>query len=300
MSCASIDIGTNAVLLLIADLADGIREILDVSTITRLGEGLIRTGELLPAAMTRTYEALEKYGELANKHGVEQVVCYGTSALREARNSSEFIDRVEKGLGWRLKVISTYQEAYYTYLSVREDRVMAGPGWLIVDIGGGSTEVIQGNQERFLEYISLPVGTVKLTDMFVKHDPPPDKEIKAMTDYIRSTLTFSCSRRQTLVGMAGTMTTFGAMVKGIPFEKKAIHGMTIPLAAFDMWIEKMKTMTVAERRQLPGMEPGREDLLFQGLILMREIMRHCESSSLIVNTHGARYGILYEMLEKGR
>jgi exopolyphosphatase / guanosine-5'-triphosphate,3'-diphosphate pyrophosphatase len=297
---ASIDIGTNAVLLFIVDLTGDNREILDVSTITRLGEGLIRTGELSPAAMRRTFEALEKYAEMAGEHNVDQVVCYGTSALREARNSSQFIEQVEERLGWRINVISTYQEAYYTYLSVREDPAMAGPDWMIVDIGGGSTEVIQGNDQRFLEYVSLPVGTVKLTDMFVKHDPPLEQEIHRLTAYIRSTLAFSCPPQQTLVGMAGTMTTFGAMIKRISFDKQAIHGMTIPLSTFDVWIEKMKTMTVAERRELPGMEPGREDLLFQGLVLMREIMRYCRSSSLTVNTHGARYGILYEMVKKSR
>jgi exopolyphosphatase / guanosine-5'-triphosphate,3'-diphosphate pyrophosphatase len=295
LTYASIDIGTNAVLLLIIDLNEGVREIMDVSTITRLGEGLIRTGELSPTAMTRTLEVLETYAEIARGRHIDQVVCYGTSALREAKNSNEFIERVEKRLGWRVHVISTYQEAYYTYLSVKADPAMVGSSWLIVDIGGGSTEVIQADNERFLEYTSLPVGTVKLTDMFIKHDPPLEQEISELTQYVRSTLTLPCPPQQIIIGMAGTMTTFGAMIKGIPFEKQAIHGMEIPLSTFDAWIEKMKTMTVAERRRLPGMEPGREDLLFQGLVLMREIMRYCGSGSLVVNTHGARYGILYDM-----
>jgi len=202
--------------------------------------------------MRRTFEALEKYAEMAGEHNVDQVMCYGTSALREARNSSRFVQKVEERLGWGINVISTYQEAYYTYLSVREDPTMAGPDWLIVDIGGGSTEVIKGNDQRFLEYVSLPVGTVKLTDMFVKHDPPLEQEIHRLTAYIRSTLAFSFPPQQALIGMAGTMTTFGAMIKRISFDKQAIHGMTIPLSTFDVWIEKMKTMTVAERRELPG------------------------------------------------
>lgn len=265
-----------------------------------MGEDLINTGELSQAAMSRTLEALEKYAGMVREHGVQKVVCYGTSALREAKNSRDFIERVEKRFGWRIEAISTYQEAYYTYLSVKEDAVMAAPGWLIVDIGGGSTEVIQASNQDFLEYTSLPVGTVKLTDMFVKHDPPLQEENIRIVDFIRSTLTFSCPPQQTVIGMAGTMTTFGAVIKGIPFDKKAIHGMTIPLTMFDIWIEKARSMTLGERRQLPGMEPGREDLLFQGLILMREIMRYCGSSALIVNTHGARYGILYEMVQKSR
>ena len=173
MRYATIDIGTNAVLLLIVDFDDGIREeITDISTITRLGEGLIKTGRLLPTAMSRTLNTLRGYAEIVEKHCVDQVICYGTSALREAANSNEFIEQVDKELGWKIRAITTYEEAYYTYLSVREDPAMAAPGWLIVDIGGGSTEVIQGSTERFLEYCSLPVGTVKLTDLFVRHDPP--------------------------------------------------------------------------------------------------------------------------------
>lgn len=296
MRYASIDIGTNAVLLLIADLNGAVREIADVSTITRLGEGLIRTGELSPEAMSRTLEVLRGYAELVERRGVDRVICYGTSAMREAANSNEFIDRVYKELGWKIKAITTYEEAYYTYLSVREDPAMDASGWLIVDIGGGSTEVIQGSKDQFLEYDSLPVGTVKLTDMFVKHDPPLEEENTRLVDFIRSTLTFPRTPQETVIGMAGTMTTFGAVIQGIPFDKQAIHGMTIPLGMFDTWIEKAKNMTLAERRRLPGMEPGREDLLFQGLILMREIMSYCGSSNLIVNTHGARYGVLYEMV----
>lgn len=273
---------------------------MDVSTITRLGEGLVKTGELSQAAMLRTLEALEKYAGMVSGHNVERVVCYGASALREARNSQEFIERAEKRLGWKIGAISTCQEAYYTYLSVKADAAMAAPGWLIVDIGGGSTEVIQASSKRFLEYISLPLGTVKLTDLFVKHDPPLEEENVRLVDFIRSALTFSCPPQQTIIGMAGTMTTFGSVIKGISFDKKTIHGMSIPSTMFDTWIEKAKSMTLAERRQLPGMEHGREDLLFQGLVLMREIMRHCGSSDLIVNTRGARYGILYEMFQKGR
>lgn len=298
MRYATIDIGTNAVLLLIADFDDGIREeITDISTITRLGEGLIKTGRLLPTAMSRTFNALREYAGMVERHHVDQVICYGTSALREAENSDEFIEQVEKELGWRVRAITTYEEAYYTYLSVREDPAMAASGWLIVDIGGGSTEVIQGSDERFLEYCSLPVGTVKLTDLFVRHDPPQKQEMDELKHHIRSTLAFSCPPGQSVIGMAGTMTTFGALIKGISFDKPAIHGMTIPLSAFDAWIERMKTMAIAERRQLPGMEPGREDLVYQGLILMREIMNYCGSGNLIVNTHGARYGILYGMAE---
>ncbi|HAR96178.1 MAG TPA: hypothetical protein DCR97_09480 [Deltaproteobacteria bacterium] len=297
MRYATIDIGTNAVLLLVVDLDDHIREITDMSTITRLGEGLIKTGRLLPAAMSRTLSALRAYAEIAEKNRVDQVICYGTSALREAVNSNEFIEEVERELGWRVRPITTYEEAYYTYLSVRADPAMAAPGWLIVDIGGGSTEVIQGSSEQFLEFCSLPVGTVKLTDLFVKHDPPQEQEIEDVKHHIRSALDFSCPPGQSVVGMAGTMTTFGALIKGIAFDKEAIHGMAIPLSAFDAWIGRMKNMAITERRQLPGMELGREDLVYQGLILMREIMGHCGSSNLIVNTHGARYGILYDMLQ---
>lgn len=184
MKCASIDIGTNTILLLVGEIGDNVREILDISTITRLGEGLNKNGYLLDAPMTRSLEVLKQYCSIAESLKVKHIFCVGTSALREAHNSSRFLEMVKRECGISIEIISGQQEAYYTYMSIKNDPTMTGNRLFIIDIGGGSTEMIIGDRERMIECRSLPVGVVKLTEMFIKHDPPLDQEIDAVKDHI--------------------------------------------------------------------------------------------------------------------
>jgi exopolyphosphatase / guanosine-5'-triphosphate,3'-diphosphate pyrophosphatase len=298
MNYGAIDIGTNAVLLLIADTNGRFREVLDLSTITRLGEGLTRTGRLIPAAMERTVKALEKYRDLLDAHQAHLVACYGTSAVREAENRQEFLTQAKERAGFDVSVFSEYEEAFYTYLSVKHDPRIKGEDLAIVDIGGGSTEIARATRERFLDYVSVPVGTVKLTEMFIEHDPPLREELESLRRFVRDRLPRQDDGERTIVGMAGTMTTLAAMILGLEkFDKDRIHGFTVPVAVLDEWIGRLGSMPVSERRTLPGMEPGREDLLLQGMILMREIVASFRGTEFVVSTYGARYGIIYEERE---
>lgn len=299
MTYGAIDIGTNAVLLLIAaDEAGMFKEIADLSTITRLGEGLIFTHRLSRQAMERTVAALARYRLALQSHHGEIVSAFGTSALREAENREEFIEMAHDRAGFDVKVFSEYEEAYYAYLSVMRDPAIPGGNLVIVDIGGGSTEITRGTKERFVDYVSLPVGTVKLTEAYVKHDPPLRTELEDLARHVRELLPRKVpSEDCTVVGMAGTMTTLAAIILGLEgFEKGRIHGLPVTLPTLDEWIERMSGMSVARRRALPGMEPGREDLLLQGMILMREIVAWLRSDSFIVSTYGARYGVIYEKM----
>jgi exopolyphosphatase/guanosine-5'-triphosphate,3'-diphosphate pyrophosphatase len=301
MTYGSIDIGTNAVLLLIMeDRNRGLKELLDTSTITRLGEGVLQHGRLAPAAMERTVKALETYRKLLDEHHAAHIACFGTSALREAHNRDDFIDMVHARTSLKVRVISEYEEAYYTYLSVKDDPGIAGDSLAIIDIGGGSTEITLGDRERFSSYVSLPVGTVKLTELFVKHDPPLPEELRSLAAFVREKIPRNQVKgAPTIVGMAGTVTTLAAMVLGLAkFSKEKIHGLTITMQTLTEWIERLSRMTVAERKTLPGMEPGREDLLLQGMILMREIVSSFRATHFAVSTHGARYGVIYEALGK--
>lgn len=297
MKLAAIDIGTNAVLLLVAEREEGrVEEVLDVSTITRLGEGLTRTRRLMPAAMERTVKVLEKYRTVLDDCGAQLVACFGTSAVREAENRAEFISAVRNRSGITVRVFSEYEEAFYTYLSVKSDPAIPGDDLVIVDIGGGSTEIARASRERFLDYVSLPVGTVKLTELFVRHDPPSPEELQELRRFVRDKLPPQEEKAGlTIVGMAGTMTTLAALVLGLDaFDKAKIHGFEITLSTLDEWIERLGRMSAAQRRALPGMEPGREDLLLQGMILMKEIVASFHARGFVVSTYGARYGVMYE------
>jgi exopolyphosphatase/guanosine-5'-triphosphate,3'-diphosphate pyrophosphatase len=299
MRCGSIDIGTNAVLLLVMESNGQLEELYDASTITRLGEGILATGRLIRPAMERTVGALVHYRRVLDDYGVKTLDCFGTAALREAANRDEFVEMAWKRAGIRVRVISEYEEAYYTYLSVKDDPQICGEELLIVDIGGGSTEITRGTRLRFLGYVSLPLGTVKLTERFIRHDPPLAEELANLSGFVREQVAArKGSENRSIVGMAGTVTTLAAMILGLEaFDKKKVHGMVISLATLSEWRMRLLSMTIGERKGLPGMEPGREDLIPQGVVLMEEIIVASGGTQFTVSTAGARHGVLYEALK---
>lgn len=298
MKYASIDIGTNTVLLMIAEIKDRIEEIFDTAVITRLGEGLKQTGSLSTEAMERTLNALRQYRAMIERNKVNEVYCVGTAALREAMNRSTFIELARKQLSLDIRVLSEREEAFYTYLSARQNLSDETDDVTIIDIGGGSTEIVFGNRENIIDYISLPVGSVKLTEMFIKHDPPLDNEISSLRDFIHSILKLPFKKNvQSVVGMAGTVTTLGSISMGIcDWDKKQIHGLTLKCERIDEVTQHLLTKTIRERSNLPGMEKGREDILPQGIILLQEIMRYFNAEELIIDANGVRHGVLCERL----
>ena len=299
MKYASIDIGTNTVLMLIADYKGGrLEDVLDLAVITRLGEGLKQTGLLSEAAMDRTFSVLARYREEAEKQGVEGIYCVGTAAMREASNGGAFVERVREELGISIRTISGREEAYYTYLSVVHDGFPGMDRFIVVDIGGGSTEIIAGNRAGFEDFVSLPVGSVKLTEMFIRSDPPRKQEIEDLIGHLKKTITtpFDGKGRR-IIGTAGTVTNLAGIILGLnSYDKERVHGLHVGIKEIDGTIAGMKGLTVSERSTMKGMEPGREDILFQGIILMREIMGYFGAEELVVSANGVRYGVLYEKL----
>lgn len=298
MKCASIDIGTNTALLLIVDAGEAIRDIADIATTVRLGEGLKKTGCISREAMDRCLKVLQEYCDTAEAHGVEFISCVGTSALREAGNGEDFIGLVGDRLGIPIRIISGRDEAYYTYLSVKNDRIVDRERFLIVDIGGGSTEIIAGGGQDLRSFVSLPVGSVKLTEMFIRNDPPAEDEIEAAAVYIRPFLDERFSGyADALVGTGGTVTTLASIVRECAyFDKEKIHGFSIPIGTVCNVVEMLRNMNVAERKAVKGMEKGREDIIVQGIVLLREMMSFYRLSECVVSTKGVRYGVIYEYL----
>lgn len=298
MKCASIDVGTNTILLLIVDTGEAIREIADISTTVRLGEGLKETGCVSQGAMDRGLKVLRRYADMMAAHGAELISCVGTSALREARNGKDFLSLVEDRLGISIRVISGRDEAYYTYLSVKNDRIVDRERFTIVDIGGGSTEIIAGDREDLWYFVSLPIGSVKLTEMFIRNDPPVDSEMNAATAYIRQLLDKRfLGHSDVLVGTGGTITTLASIILGCEyFDKKKIHGLCIPYEAICNTFDTLQKMSVAERREVSGMEKGREDIILQGAVLLREMMSFYRINECVVSTKGVRYGVVYEYI----
>ncbi len=296
MKCAAIDVGTNTILLLIVDAGKAVHEIADISTTVRLGEGVKETGRISQDAMDRGLKILRKYADIAAAHGVEHIYCVGTSALREARNGQEFVDLAEDLLGLSISVISERQEAHYTYLSVKNDRIIGRERFMITDIGGGSTEIITGDREALRDFVSLPVGSVKLTGMFIRNDPPTGSEIEAMTGHIRSLLDERfLGHSDILVGTGGTITTLASIIRECEyFDKEKIHGLGIPYGRICDAIDALQKMNVSEKRTIKGMEKGREDIILQGVVLLREMMSFYGINECVVSAKGVRYGVIYE------
>lgn len=301
MKYACIDIGTNTVLLAIVEAADRTVDILDISTVTRLGEGLKGSGELSYAAMERTFATIREYSNIIRENRVDRTFCVGTAALREAKNSRYFVDMVEKGLGIKIEVITERQEAFYTYLSVSKEISSEGYMLFVTDIGGGSTEIIKGDGGQFDDFVSLPVGSVKLTEMFIKSDPPSALELSSLRDYIHSLLDvpFYCGDIPgVLVGTGGTVTNVASIVKGMEtFEKERIHGCRVKLSDIEMLASRLKGLDSRTRSMIKGMEKGREDIILQGVILLMEIIRYFEKDEIVVSANGVRYGVILEAID---
>lgn len=285
---------------MIAAVTDRIEEISDMATITRLGEGLKQTGNLSTEAMERTMNALAHYEMIADENQVEEILCVGTAALREAMNTDFFLERVKQQLSFSVRVISEHDEAYYTYLSVRQSFIGETEGVIIIDIGGGSTEIIYGNREDFIEFVSLPVGSVKLTEIFIRHDPPLVDEIRRLRSFVQSMLKFSFGKGMySVVGTAGTVTTLGGIGIGMrQWDKKQIHGLTLNSERIDEIVHHLLARSVVERSKMPGMEKGREDIIPQGVILLQEIMGYVGAKELMIDANGVRHGVLCMKLKR--
>lgn len=295
---ASIDLGTNTCLLLIAECDEKgqvIRTLSDHSTVVRLGEGVDKARELQPPAIERTINCLKKYAEICKTSGVHpgNAICVGTSSSRDAKNGQFFYAEVERETGFRFHVLSGDDEAKYTFLG----GLFAGMDpsrSAVIDIGGGSTEIITRSGGQ-----SLDIGSVRYTERHLKSDPVTDNEFWACQGAIDHEVERMISWREknpqldTLVGVAGTITTLAAWHLELEaFDAPAIDHCILTRGDVHRMIEELKWRTNAERAKLPGMEKGREDVLLAGALILWRSMELLGFPEARVSTRGLRYGIL--------
>ena len=304
MSVAAIDCGTNAVRLLVADVdADGVlHEHTRLMRIVRLGEGIDRTGEFAPAALDRTFTALDEYARVIRRHGVTRIRFVATSASRDARNRDEFVAGVEARLGVAPEVISGDEEAALSFVgAVRglPDGLVVPPP-LVVDIGGGSTEFVLGTVGPE-HAISVDVGCVRMTERHLVGDPPTAEQVDATRADV-ATAVAAASRAVPFdqagcfVGLAGTVTTVAAMAMDLPeYDESLLHGSVITMAQVDEVTARLLAMTRAERAALPFMHPGRVDVIAGGAMVLQEAMRAAGAPSVIVSETDILDGIVYRL-----
>ncbi|QKW07023.1 Ppx/GppA family phosphatase [Streptomyces sp. NA04227] len=328
---AAVDCGTNSIRLLVADADPATGELTDLDRrmqIVRLGQGVDRTGRLAPEALERTFAACHEYAALIKEHGAERLRFVATSASRDAENRADFVRGVLDILGVEPEVISGDQEAEFSFTgatrelagreregaSAERSRQKGGGGrreglelpFLVVDIGGGSTEFVVGEQ-HVRAARSVDVGCVRMTERHLVHDgkvadPPGPARIAAIKADIEAALdeverTVPLHEARTLVGLAGSVTTVAAISLGLSaYDSAAIHHSRISRAQVDAVTERMLTSTHAERAAIPVMHPGRVDVIGAGALVLRTIMERTGAREVVVSEHDILDGIAWSLV----
>ncbi|WP_437716612.1 Ppx/GppA phosphatase family protein [Sorangium sp. So ce448] len=304
MSVAAIDIGTNSVLLLIAERRGGeLVALVERATITRLGQGVDAARALAPEAVERTLACLARYGEELRSRGVERVDAVGTSAMRDAAGGEAFIARARELIGVAPRVISGPEEAELTYAGALTglDLPAHGPR-IVVDVGGGSTEIIVGSAGGAVEQaVSLDVGSVRLTERHVRTDPPAASDLEAVRADVRAALATLPAVPQlaapTLVGVAGTVTTLAALVRDVaPYDGARVHGARVSGAEIVDITSRLASLPLSARRQLRALDPARADVIVAGSVLIEEILAWASRLAgapvdLVASDRGVRWGL---------
>jgi exopolyphosphatase/guanosine-5'-triphosphate,3'-diphosphate pyrophosphatase len=290
---AAIDIGTNSTRLLVADVDGTGRDAKLVTvdrrtTITRLGQGVDSTRTLRPDAIERTLAALRTYKGVIDELGVQTVRATATSASRDALNRDEFFDPVEHLLGARPELLSGEEEARLEYLGATSAIDAPGP-FLVVDVGGGSTEFIAGDVEP-TGLCSIDIGCVRLTEQYLHSDPPTPEELSQAVSVVRDHLSDvdrlvpDAARAATLIGTAGTIWTLAAVELGAhPDESDRIDHFRLERTAAEDVFRTLATEPIEQRRHNPGIDPGRVDVIVGGAIVVVSVMRHWNFADLVVS-----------------
>lgn len=300
---SSIDIGTNSVLLLVADCSDNQIEVLhEEQQIPRLGQGVDEAGLLSEAAQNRVLDVLSSYKTYLdeNYRGISQeTIVTATSAVRDASNREEFLGKIKEMTGWDVVLLSGTEEAQVTYrgaLSVLDLKEQSGNN-IVLDIGGGSTEIATGHRASLSSFVSLNMGSVRFTERFLKHNPPLDEEITAARKEARRLLDEQADRPdncERLFGVAGTVTSMAGIELGLKeYDTEKINGHECSREFIENKISEFSRMTSDKIEETyPVFLKGRGDVITGGLLILSEFMECAEADNIIVSTGGIRHGIL--------
>ena len=303
---AALDCGTNSLRLLISDVdGDRLTDVVRAMEIVRLGEGVDETGRFAPAALERTFAALDRYAGEIVRHGVELVRMVATSATRDAANRDEFLAGVRDRLGVEPDVVSGDEEAELSFagatVELRGTGTFPAP-YAVCDIGGGSTEFVVGDDSGVFAARSVDIGCVRMTERHLRHDPPTAEQIAAATGDIDAAIalvatTVPLDKAATLVGLAGSVTTVAALVLGLPaYDAERIHHARLSAAEVAETAAVLLAMPRAERANLGPMHPGRVDVIGAGALVLDRIMRVGEFDEVVVSEHDILDGIALSLV----
>jgi exopolyphosphatase / guanosine-5'-triphosphate,3'-diphosphate pyrophosphatase len=286
MRVGVVDLGTNSTRLLVAEVDDGrVEEVARHTQITRLGEGVDERRKLLPLPIARVRNVLADYRRELEELGAERVLAIGTSAIRDAENGEAFLGEVEWSYGFATRLLSGSDEAQLTRRGVANGREL-GDDTLVLDVGGGSTELITARERT-----SLDVGSVRLTERHLHSDPPTDEELEAAARAVRDELPFL--EPDGAIGVAGTITTLAALELG-GYDPHRVHGYRLSREGVGAQLDRLASLPLAQRRELAGLEPERAPVIVSGAVIVREVLDRYGLAGLEVSERDILHGAALE------
>jgi exopolyphosphatase/guanosine-5'-triphosphate,3'-diphosphate pyrophosphatase len=305
---AALDCGTNSLRLLIADVdGDRLTDIVRRMEIVRLGAGVDRTGRLAPEALARTFAVLDDYASMVREHKVDAVRMVATSATRDAENRGEFVEGVVGRLGVAPEVVTGDEEARLSYAgATRELRGVAElvAPYLVVDIGGGSTEFVVGDEAGPVAAKSVDVGCVRMTERHLVDDPPTEAQVRAAREDIEAAIDavaveVPLGQAKTLIGLAGSVTTVVALALNLPeYDPERIHHARVGADQVHRVTTELLAATRARRAALPVMHPGRVDVIGGGALVLDAVLERCGFDYVVASEHDILDGIAFSAVDR--
>jgi exopolyphosphatase/guanosine-5'-triphosphate,3'-diphosphate pyrophosphatase len=302
---AIVDMGTNSTRLLVAEVVDGrVREIERHSTVTRLGRGVDTSGQLSAEAIEDVCEAVAGYVDAYERHNVERVRAIATSAVRDARNGDMFRAELRERFALDAQILDGAEEARLTYLGACAERPPT-PKTLVIDIGGGSTELVIGDGPEVGFYASLQVGTVRHTERHITHDPPEPSELEALAGDVQALIGHSLegaalAQANVGIGVAGTPTSLAAIEQELdPYDPDLVHGYVLSLGSIQRMYSQLASMTLEKRLQVVGLHKGRAPTIVAGVVILIQVMRAFGLSEIEVSEHDILWGAALEAAASG-
>jgi len=278
MPVAAIDLGTNTTRLIVAEVARSKLEELERRTvITRLGEGVDESGVLSTAGIERVQETLSEYAEIVERLDAAPTLVVATSAVRDASNGGEFLSEIERRFGFKVRLLSGSEEALLAFRGATLGRLLMR-SVLVVDIGGGSTELVLGDAGGPSFHVSLDIGAVRLTERYLHSDPPSPAELDHCAMAVRELLVDRIPAGvlhapTTAIGNAGTITTIAALDQSLPaYDRDRVHGYSVTRRAVHEQLTRLAALPLSERRQVPALEPERAPVIVAGAIVCSELL----------------------------
>ncbi|MEO0867713.1 MAG: hypothetical protein AAFY17_04535, partial [Cyanobacteria bacterium J06642_11] len=277
--------------------AAGLTPMIDRAQTVRLGENLVTTGNLSPAAMERTLTGLRDYAAMARTYAPRKIICFGTAALRRARNRDVFCQQVKEQLGWMVRILSPEEEARYTFRGALSSLDVLTPDTasLVIDIGGGSTEIVYGRGNTIDYQTSIPMGAVIAQEYYQLQETINTTDYKEICDHLHrlwQQLPPIPPETTTLL-TGGTATTLAALLQKLQdYDVAAIDGYALTRASITAQYQQLNQLSLKQRSALAGMEPGRADIILPALLILLTLLEHLEVEEVRVSGRGARYGLL--------